>query len=59
MTNKDAMNLWIRMIGEYCHCYPDANGNMPCDNGVLCDTCVYDKDLQKAYREKLEESNKK
>lgn len=21
-------------------CYPDANGNMPCENGVVCDRCI-------------------
>ena len=22
-------------------CYSDAMGNMPCDNGILCDRCTY------------------
>ena len=22
-------------------CYSDAVGNMPCDNGCLCDKCLY------------------
>ena len=22
-------------------CYADAIGNMPCDNGILCDKCAY------------------
>lgn len=22
-------------------CYADAMGNMPCDNGALCDKCAY------------------
>lgn len=58
MNNTAAMNLWIELVGKYCHCYPDENGNMPCDNGALCDRCVYDKGLHQIYRAKLEENNK-
>lgn len=54
MTNAKAMDLWIRLVGEWCHCYPDENGNMPCDNGVLCDSCVYDEDLKKAWHAAIE-----
>lgn len=59
MTNKDAMDLWVRLLGKFCGCYPDANGNMPCDNGVLCDSCLYDEALKQAYSEELEKSNMK
>lgn len=27
----------------YCHCYPDENGNRPCDYGALCNLCVTDE----------------
>lgn len=27
-------------LARYCHCYPDEAGNMPCDNGVICDKCM-------------------
>ena len=23
-------------------CYSDINGNMPCDNGCMCDKCMYE-----------------
>lgn len=53
MFSERAMDLWIEMVGKYCNCYPDENGNMPCDNGRLCDECYADKDLEKAWLEEL------
>lgn len=31
---------YIEFLATYCHCYPDVVGNMPCDNGHLCDLCM-------------------
>ena len=53
MAIKTASNLWDEVLREYCHCYPDAEGNRPCDNGCLCDRCSAD-DVQAIYNAKLE-----
>ena len=34
-------SLWVRFLGERFGCYPDAVGNMPCDNGRVCDKCSF------------------
>lgn len=39
MTNKELFKLWEEFRAEQYHCYPDENGNYPCDNGKLCDQC--------------------
>lgn len=31
---------WTEFLANYCHCYPNAVGNMPCDNGMYCDRCM-------------------
>ena len=39
MTNKELFKLWEEFRAEQYHCYPDENGNYPCDNGYPCDRC--------------------
>ena len=39
MTNKELFKLWEEFRAEQFNCYPDENGNYPCDNGELCDQC--------------------
>ena len=34
-------SLWVQFLGERFGCYPDSVGNMPCDNGRVCDKCHY------------------
>ena len=49
--------VWTRLVAKYCSCHPDAVGNMPCDNGCLCDRCRFDADLNKAFADVLSEMN--
>lgn len=49
MTNT---KIWLETMAETCHCYPDEVGNMPCDNGCLCDRCCADW-VQDVYKSKL------
>lgn len=49
MTNT---KIWLETLAETCHCYPDEIGNMPCDNGCLCDRCCADW-VQDVYKSKL------
>lgn len=37
----DKWKEWEAYLREVCHCYPDAFGNRPCDNGFPCDRCMY------------------
>ena len=50
--------LWLETLREYCHCYPDAVGNRPCDNGAICDRC-YGSDVIAVYNAKLEAAESK
>ena len=50
--------LWLETLREYCHCVPDAAGNMPCDNGAICDRC-YSPDVKAVYTAKLEAAESK
>ena len=34
-------SLWVQFLGERFGCYPDSVGNMPCDNGRVCDKCHF------------------
>lgn len=56
--NELNMKLWLETLREYCHCVPDAAGNMPCDNGLLCDRCC-DTDVSAVYTAKLEAAESK
>lgn len=50
---RDKMQeIWVRLLDGFCP--PDAIGNRPCDNGVLCDKCHYDYELQKKYNDTIE-----
>ena len=46
--------LWLETLREYCHCVPDDAGNMPCDNGAICDRCC-GPDMEAAYAAKLQD----
>lgn len=39
MTNKELFKLWEKFRAKQYHCFPDKNGNYPCDNGKPCDKC--------------------
>ena len=56
--NELNKKLWLETLREYCHCVPDAVGNMPCDNGLLCDRC-YASDVSAVYAAKLEAAESK
>ena len=56
--NELNKKLWLETLREYCHCAPDAAGNMPCDNGILCDRS-YDPDVSAVYAAKLEAAESK
>ena len=47
MTNNQVIALWDSFLKVYCNCYPDANGNRPCDNGAACDKCLTPKAREK------------
>ena len=51
--NELNKKLWLETLRECCHCVPDEDGNMPCDNGVVCDRC-YRPDVNAVYTAKLE-----
>lgn len=38
ITTRKAYDKWLAQV---CHCYPDEVGNRPCDNGCMCDRCMY------------------
>ena len=56
--NELNKKLWLETLREYCHCVPDAAGNMPCDNGVPCNRC-YEPDVSAVYAAKLEAAESK
>lgn len=41
---------WVKFLRESRICYQDEVGNMPCDNGVLCDKCQSDH-IQEQYEQ--------
>ncbi|HZK25111.1 MAG TPA: hypothetical protein VFC74_06955 [Oscillospiraceae bacterium] len=43
--------IWLETLAECCRCYPDKQGNMPCDNGRLCDACEQEW-VQEVYQQK-------
>ena len=56
--NDFGKRIWLETLRDYCHCVPDAAGNMPCDNGALCDRC-YEPDVSAVYAAKLEAAESK
>lgn len=54
MPAKDKQAIWTSVLKDCCKCYPDYNGNMPCDNGRVCDKCSADW-VQKEYIRRLNE----
>lgn len=50
---RDERNeVWVSLLNLYCHA-DEYTGNRPCDNGVLCDRCHYDRELQSAFLDQL------
>ena len=49
---KSKQDVWLKVLSEYCGCKPSYNGNMPCDNGLVCDRCMTEE-VQKIYRKQL------
>lgn len=41
--------IWSDLLHSMHGCAADAVGNMPCDNGVLCDRCHDDATMRAAY----------
>lgn len=41
MTNKEVFSAYDNYLQKMFHCYADENGNRPCDNGALCERCLY------------------
>ena len=56
--NELNKKLWLETLRECCHCMPDAAGNMPCDNGAICDRCC-SPDVEAVYAAKLEAAESK
>ena len=56
MSNQKAIELWEQVLRDYCHCYPDAVGNRPCDNGLICDICMT-KEIEAIYKSLLKQNN--
>ena len=44
--------IWLQVLKDTCGCSPGYGGNMPCDNGVLCDKCL-DESVQEEYHRRL------
>lgn len=51
MKNK----IWLDCVKEVLHCSEDEFGMMPCDYGMPCDECTYNKDLERLYKARLRE----
>lgn len=51
--NEPNNKVWLETLKNYCHCVPDEVGNMPCDNGALCDRCSQ-PDVIEVYETNLE-----
>ena len=39
LTEKQRQRIWLSIVYNTCGCTPDTHGNMPCDNGAVCDRC--------------------
>lgn len=44
--------IWLQVLKDTCGCSPGYGGNMPCDNGVLCDRCSA-KSVQEEFHRRL------
>ena len=46
---------WVEFLKVRRICSPDVFGNMPCDNGLMCDKChaSYIQEDYKKWKEKL------
>lgn len=54
LTQK-TIETWDKVLRDFCGCYADADGNRPCDNGVLCDRCMT-KEVQETYQSLLKKN---
>lgn len=46
------MKKWVGFLEENNICHRDCEGNMPCDNGVVCDKCQADW-VDKLWKENI------
>jgi len=44
--------IWLQVLKDTCGCSPGYGGNMPCDNGMICDKCL-DESVQEEYHRRL------
>lgn len=54
ITNKELIKAYDKFLQERHNCYADENGNRPCDNGKICNTCKDDKNLIKDFIKSLD-----
>jgi len=47
--------IWLECLNEVLGCHEDEHGMMPCDYGMPCESCMYNRDLDRLYRARLEE----
>jgi hypothetical protein len=52
MRMKTKHEIWLQVLKDTCGCSPGYGGNMPCDNGVLCDRCLAES-VQEEYHRRL------
>ena len=53
-SSEKAIKTWDTVLRNFCGCYPDAEGDRPCDNGAICDRCMT-KEVQEIYRAALKQ----
>ena len=44
-------NSWVKYLESHDICFSDLDGNMPCDNGAICDKCQ-SEEIQRDYEAK-------
>lgn len=54
----DRAMLWDKFLVAYFGCKADAYGNLPCDNGKICDKCKHVALKFEAYVEQYEKAEK-
>lgn len=56
--HKKRQELWEQVLNKYCPADKET-GNRPCDNGVLCDYCHFNYEVQFNFWKLLEEHSLK
>ena len=51
-SEQEKQEIWLQVLRDTCGCSPGYDGNMPCDNGMLCDRCSA-KSVQEEYHRRL------